>query len=139
MDIQFCMKYKSTNDQPKDDDFKSIEYKKCDEGWNITDEMNLIVTDDFFESECHYSLPKYIEIKNPLPGELRYMRRRSRQVARFHKGNRTNNQHEYYYSELQLYSKFNNETELHPDNLDKCMTRNQSTTTCVKFKMSKQF
>ena len=64
--------------------------------------------------------PKLIEIQDLRPGEPRFMRRRSRQVVRYHKINRTKHPHEYYYSELQLYSKFVKEKELEPDDIDKC-------------------
>ena len=118
--LQFCMKYTSTNCEPKDEDFNSIEYKVNEEGWDISDELDLIVTDDFNYQNIHYSLPKVIKLVNPRPGEPKYMRRRSRQVARFHKINKTKHPHEYYYSELQLYSEFRMESELEAENFEQC-------------------
>ena len=48
------------------------------------------------------------------------MRRRSRQVVRFHKLNSTKHPHEYKYSQLQLYSPFAKEEDLGPDDIDIC-------------------
>ena len=118
--LQFCMKYTSTNSEPKDTDFESIEFKMGTNGWYNTEEMNLIVTDSFESDESHYSLPNFIKLKDLRPGEPKYMRRRSRQVARFHKINRTKHPHEYYFAELQLYSEFRREYELEEEDFDKC-------------------
>ena len=118
--LQFCMKYTSTNSEPKKEDFYSIEFKVEESGWTISDEFNLIVTDDFEVQNIHYSLPMFIKLLNPRPGEPKYMRRRTRQVARFHKINKTKHPHEYYYSQLQLYSEFRKESELEEENIEKC-------------------
>ena len=44
---QFGIKYVSSNAKPKADHFKSTVLHEGDDGWHITDEMNLIVTHDF--------------------------------------------------------------------------------------------
>ena len=114
------MKYTSHNAKHKDEDFLSYPIREGDDGWCITDEMNLIVTDDFENCKVRFTLPKFIKLNDPRPGEPKYMRKRSRQVVRMHKINQTKHPHEYYYSELQLYSAFRKESELEPDNFDRC-------------------
>ena len=118
--LQFNMKYTSCNTEPKDSDFWSDVIAENEKGWILTDELNLIVTDDFEVSKIRYSLPKFIQLNDLKPGEPKFMRRRIRRVARFHKINRTKHPHEYYFSELQLYSKFTKESELEPDDMEKC-------------------
>ena len=50
------------------------------------------------------------------------MRKRTRQVVRFHKINRIKTPHEYYYAQLQMFLPFTKEADLHPDDFDKCVT-----------------
>ena len=114
------LKYASTNQEPKEQDFESEEYSRTDKEWDITDELNLIVTHDFDVNDIHYSLPRFIQLTDLKPGEPRFLKRRSRRVARFHKFNKLKNPHEYYYSELQLYSEYKDENDLEPENFDKC-------------------
>ena len=117
---QFSMKYVSCNSQPKSHDFKSKVFLEGDNGFQITDEMNLIVTHDFEVRKEHHSLPNFIKLTNLRPGEPKFMRKRTRQVVRFHKIDSTKKPHEYYYSQLQLYSPFKSEEDLEPDSLEKC-------------------
>ena len=118
---QFGMKYVSSNAKPKlDCDFESTVIREGLSGWNITDEMNLIVTHDFEVRKERYTLPNFIELKDRRPGEPMYMRKRTRQVIRFHKINSTKHPHEYKYSQLQMYSPFNKEENLEPDNFENC-------------------
>ena len=49
------------------------------------------------------------------------MRKRSQKSIRYHRFNRTKNPHEWHYSELLLYLPFNDENELHPNDLEKCL------------------
>ena len=83
------MKYTSTNTEAKQEEFKSSTIHRKEKGWDINDEMDLIVTHDFEVSEIHYSLPKYIRLNEVCSGEPRYMRKRSRRVIRIHKFNST--------------------------------------------------
>ena len=117
---QFCMKYVSSSKEPKKSELTSTVFQRNDEGWEITEDMNLIVTHDFDVSDEHFSLPSVIELIDPKPGEPRFMRRRSRQVVRFHKFNYIKKPHEYYYAQLQMYSPFKKENDLQPDNFEKC-------------------
>ena len=48
------------------------------------------------------------------------MKLRSTVVARLHKFNQTKSPHEFYFSELQLYKPFIDETNLCPDSLEDC-------------------
>ena len=49
------------------------------------------------------------------------MKKRKRQVVRFHKENKTKNPHEFYFSQLQMYRPFNSENELYPEDLERCV------------------
>ena len=118
--LQFTMKYTSTNEAPKENDLNSTAYCANQKDWQLTEDLNLIVTHDFLAAKIHYSLPKYIKLVNLKPGEPKYMKKRSRCVARFHKINKIKFPHEYYFSQLQLYSEFRNERELMPDDFDGC-------------------
>ena len=61
-------------------------------------------------------LPRYISLKTG-----KWMKLRSKQVLRFHKIKQTLNPHEYYFSQLQMYTPFMTENELFPDNFEKCI------------------
>ena len=117
---QFCMKYSSSNSEPKKDDFKSAVFCRGDNNWEITQAMDLIVTHDFEVSKEHYSLPNMIQLTNLRPDEPRYMKKRSRQVVRMHKINRTKHPHEYIYAQLQMFAPFKKEDDLSPDDFEKC-------------------
>ena len=118
--LQFGMKYTSSNTEPKEEELLSYVLYKGESGWSITDEMDLIVTHDFEVTKEHHTLPKVIKLKDPRPGEPKYMRKRSRQVVRFHKINSTKYPHEYKYSQLQLFSPFDREEDLGPEDIDRC-------------------
>ena len=118
--MQFCKRYCATNTEPNNEKaFKPQDYTKT-EGDNLSN-LDFIITHDFEKRKCLKKLPKYIKIKDLQPGELKYMKLRKSYVARLHKFNKTKNPHEFYYSELQLYKPFKEESELYPNNLDKCM------------------
>ena len=117
---QFCMKYTPTNSEPRENDLKSETVQRPENGWTLSEDINFIVTHDFTERTELHSLPKMIQLREAQPGEPRFMRIRSRNVVRYHKFNKTKNPHEYYYAQLQMYSPFNSETELEPDDLEKC-------------------
>ena len=117
---QFGMKYVSSNSKPKPSDFHSTAFHEGVHDWDISDEMNLIVTHDFEVSKEHHSLPNFIELTDLRPGEPKYMRKRTRQVIRFHKINSTKHPHEYMYCQLQMYSPFAKEENLEPDNFENC-------------------
>ena len=103
---QFCMKYVSSSKEPKENNLKSIIFCRGDKGFENSEEMDLIVTHDFIVSDHRYSLPNVIQLKDPQPGEPKFMRKRSRQVVRFHKFNRTKNPHEYHFAQLQMFFPF---------------------------------
>ena len=117
---QFCMKYVSSSKEPKENNLKSIIFCRGDKGFENSEEMDLIVTHDFIVSDHRYSLPNVIQLKDPQPGEPKFMRKRSRQVVRFHKFNRTKNPHEYHFAQLQMFFPFKQEEDLQPDDFEKC-------------------
>ena len=86
----------------------------------LNEDMNLIVTHDFSVSEIHHTLPKFIRLVDLRPGEPKYMKKRSRCVIRFHKIDRIKFPHEYFFSQLQLYSEFRSESDLQPNDFEKC-------------------
>ena len=121
--IQFGMKYASSHTGPKNEDgFESTMISESDIGFELTDEMGLIVTEDFIGSKTRLTLPQFIELTNLCPGEPGFMkRRRERYAVRMHKVNRTASPHEYIYSMLQLYRPFMKEEELFPEDHDACL------------------
>ena len=72
---------------------------------------NHIITPNYDEEDKAIELPQFIRICELKPGELPFMKRRSPQVLRYHKFNKENSPHEYYYSELQLYHPHGHITE----------------------------
>ena len=66
-------------------------------------------------------LPKHIILRDPEPGESKYMKLRNvSNVVRLHKFNSTKERHEYLYSELLLYRPFMSEEELYRNDEKKC-------------------
>jgi hypothetical protein len=53
---QLAMKYVSSNAEPKQKEFMSTVVKEGDEGFKITEQMDLIVTNDFEVRKEHHSL-----------------------------------------------------------------------------------
>ena len=49
------------------------------------------------------------------------MKLRSKKVLRFHKIKQTSNPHEYYYTELQMFTPFQSDSDLFPDDFKKCV------------------
>ena len=120
--LQFCMKYATTNSEPKDQDFHSVEYVKTEKGWDLDEEMNLIIAHDFHYADKHYSLPNFIRLNDIQPGEPKFMKKHRRRVIRVHKINSTKYPHEYRFSQLQMYRPFLKEEELDANNFDYCDT-----------------
>ena len=118
--IQFCMKYVPTNTKPKPEELKTFAVKRDTKGWEIDEEMDLIVTHDFEISDYHFPLPKYIKLNDVGLGEQEYMRKRSRRVIRIHKLNSTKNPHEFRFAQLQMYRPFISEEDLQPECFESC-------------------
>ena len=93
------MKFVFSNKEPQANDLKSRVFRRDEEGWWLTEDMDLIVTHDFLDSEEHYTLPNVIVLKDVKPGEPKFMRKRTRQVVSFHKLNSTKNLHEYHFAQ----------------------------------------
>ena len=96
--LQFCMKYMSSNQEPGPSGFQSLSFDTNQQEFQLTDDMELIVTHDFLVNKVQFSLPRYIKLENLKPGEPKFMKKKSRCVVRFHKINKTTSPHEYYYS-----------------------------------------
>jgi hypothetical protein len=66
-------------------------------------------------------LPLTIKLRDPMPGEPPYLRRRSFPKAiRFYKQNIERDQHKFYLQQLIMYRPFRDEKELFPENRDDC-------------------
>ena len=77
--LQFCMKYVTTRTEPKEESkFKSREVRQGEASFNLCEDMILLVTEDFLASSSHYTLPEYIELLDPRPGEPKFMKMRKR-------------------------------------------------------------
>ena len=118
--LQFCMKYSTTNSEPKEGDFHSVEYLENQKGWKTDNEMDLIITHDFNNAVKHFSLPNFIGLHDILLGEPKFMKKHSCKVVRVHKINSTKHPHEYRFSQLQMYRPFLKEDEFGPDNIEMC-------------------
>ena len=119
--LQFAMKYVSCKKEKMDPEkLRSKLLHEGDEGFDMTDEMDLMVTHDFEVRKERFTLPDFIKLTNLKPGEPGYMRKRTRQVVRFHKIDSTKNPHEHYYSQLQMYTPFQDENDFFPDDAERC-------------------
>ena len=121
--LQFSKRYASSNIAPREGELTStlIHRKSKDENdIKILKNLDFIVTEKYDTETHRVTLPKVIVITNLLPDEPRYMRLRAPRVIRLHKFSEEKTPHEYFYSELQLYMPFSDETELEPLSLDKC-------------------
>ena len=62
----------------------------------------------------------YVRLTSVVLGEPEYMKLRKSYVARLHKFSEVKNPREFYFSELQLYHPFTDESLLFPDDLERC-------------------
>ena len=88
---------------------------------NILQPTKVLLEDDFIyeslkENEKRKQLPNFIPLNTG-----KFMKLRSKRVLRFHKIKQTPNPHEYYFTQLQMYTPFINEDELFPNDPDKCI------------------
>ena len=68
-------------------------------------------------------LPKYFPLSGgeTNPGDFQWMKLRAPKAIRYHKFKQKTNEHEFYYSEMQLYVPFRDEkSEFFPNNMKKC-------------------
>ena len=87
----------------------------------ILSQKTEVLEDDFIferlsDNENRKQLPTYIPLKTG-----RWMKLRSKKVLRFFKIKQTPNPHEYYFTQLQMYTPFMNEEELFPNDPNKCI------------------
>ena len=69
----------------------------------------------------HIRLPEIIRLKDPFPGEVPIFKKRSfPKAARIHKKREDNDPHQYFLSELMLYTGYTDEQDLGCDDEDKC-------------------
>ena len=122
-------------DQSKEDDEKK-QMEDNEEGNNVEDDAHgeiivgereenedKIVTYYITTNPIHSEkrLPKFIKIKDPVPGEVTLWERRSfPKAARMHKKQEDNNPHRFFLSELMLYTGWTNEQDLGCDDEVKC-------------------
>ena len=124
--LQFVKMYETTSVVPKNLDWSDgVCYAydlSCDDDFS-----NVLCHKDFHKIVIKFNnekdmpreiyerllLPKYISVENPQPGEPKFLRLRSvPAVVRMHKFSRSEEHHEYIYSELLLYRPFITEDEL---------------------------
>ena len=73
-----------------------------------------------FNEETSLPLPQFIPLAKGFDG-YQWMRKRSEKSIRFHKINRQNDPHQWYFSEMMLYLPFTDEDELFPDDFEMCL------------------
>ena len=115
---QFVKRYGHTKSPPQkyvdDDEYFKNEIKEALTKTDIDNE------DYFFDGvipkvgESEKRLPKYF------PAGDNWLQLRRPLALRLHKFKRTTNPHEFYYSELQLYTTFNDEDDLFPNDIQAC-------------------
>ena len=100
-----------------------------------TKPVNNILEDDFiYEYNCNKKkrLPRYISLKSG-----KWMKLRGKKVLRFHKIKQTSNPHEYYFTEMQRYTSFTSDDDLHPDDFENCLKLYTSKFDEIKYIKSK--
>ena len=89
---------------------------ECPSTYGIKD--NFIISPNVPE---RVSLPTLIELDgDDLPGEPKYLKLRKPIALRYHKYKETTNPHEFFFSEMELYTPFREDSELFPDEIEKC-------------------
>ena len=72
-------------------------------------------------AEERMALPQLIHLEGEsLPGESNFMRLRRPIALRYHKFKQTTEPHEFFFSEMELFRPFRKDSELFPDDFDKC-------------------
>ena len=105
-----------------DEDYSSDDSLEEDESYL---EM-LAIKNDFicdgnpFDEETSIPLPQFIPLSRGFDG-YQWMRKRSEKSIRYHKINKQNDPHEWYFAETMLYLPFTDEDELFPDDFEKCL------------------
>ena len=89
---------------------------ECPSIYGIND--NFIISPNIHE---RISLPTLVELDgDDLPGEPKYLKLRKPIALRYHKYKETTEPHEFFFSEMELYSPFRVDSELYPDDVERC-------------------
>ena len=119
---QFVKRYTRTTSVPKqyteEEDYFLEEIKLKLEHADIDNEDYIFTGQTPIVGEKYLKLPRYIPINGLMGKEWLLLRKLL--ALRMHKHKKSENPHEYYYSEMQLYTPFRHESELIPEDLSKC-------------------
>ena len=85
----------------------------------IEDDFNYLITGDI--EAPRRKLPQLLTLRDPVPGEPKILHKRTfPRALRFFKKKHEKNPHLFYFTELILYHPFRSESELFPDDAQKC-------------------
>ena len=85
----------------------------------VDDDFNYLITGDI--EAPRRKLPQLLTLRDPVPGEPKILHKRTfPRALRFFKKKHEKNPHLYYFTELTLYHPFRSESELFPDDAQKC-------------------
>ena len=85
----------------------------------VDDDFNYLITGDI--EAPRRKLPQLLTLQDPVPGEPKILHKRTfPRALRFFKKKHEKNPHLYYFTELTLYHPFRSESELFPDDAQKC-------------------
>ena len=108
-------------DDNSDDDQSEDSFLSDDDYIDLPPTENDFVSDGKpFNAETSIPLPQFIPLSKGFDG-YQWMRRRSEKSIRFHKINKQNDPHQWYFSEMMLYLPFTDEDELFPDDFEMCL------------------
>ena len=108
-------------DDNSDDDQSEDSFLSDDDYVDLPPTENDFVSDGKpFNEETSLPLPQFIPLSKGFDG-YQWMRKRSEKSIRFHKINRQNDPHQWYFSEMMLYLPFTDEDELFPDDFEMCL------------------
>merc|ERR1711954_459615 len=83
-------------------------------------------------------LPELVELDgNPAPKQCNFLKLRRPIALRYHKYKETTDPHQYFFSEMELYVPFHSESELFPDDFEKCERKYRECKNDILYRKSK--
>ena len=83
-------------------------------------------------------LPDLVKLNgDPVPGELNFLKLRRPIALRYHKFKETNDPHQFFFSEMELYVPFRSEDELFPEDFESCEQKYRECYPSIQYRKSK--
>lgn len=106
---------------------------ECPPTYGIKD--NFIISPNVSE---RINLPYIIELDgDSLPGESKYLKLRKPIALRYHKYKEMTEPHEFFFSEMELYTPFRDYSELYPEDIEKCQELYNSRKSSLQYTKSR--